>query len=148
MAEQLGEKTEQPTPRRLEEALKRGQIARSPEVQTVFVLLAALGALTFAGREIWTQFIGTTTMTLGHLHDTSLTAGSLQGYGISGVLVLLKCAGPIVLATVLGGLLAGAIQNRFNTASEVLTPNWNRLSPVEGFKRIFSKLMFTPVALG
>jgi flagellar biosynthetic protein FlhB len=148
MSEQLGEKTEQPTPRRLEEALKRGQIARSPEVQTVFVLLAGLGALTFAGREIWMQLIGTTTMTLAHLHDTSLAADSLQGYGISGVLILLKCAGPIVLATVLGGLLAGAIQNRFNTASEVLTPDWNRLNPVEGFKRIFSKRMLTPVALG
>ena len=59
-------------------------------------------------------------MTLGHLHDTTITADSLQGYGVSGVLVLLKCVGPVVLATALAGLLAGAIQNRFNTASEVL----------------------------
>jgi flagellar biosynthetic protein FlhB len=50
----------------------------------------------------------------------------------------LRCAGPVVLATALGGLLAGAIQNRFNTASEALTPDWNRVNPVEGFKRIFS----------
>ena len=41
----------------------------------------------------------------------------------------------------LAGLLAGAIQNRFNTASEALTPNWNRLNPVEGFKRLFSVRM-------
>ena len=51
--EPTGEKTEQPTPRRLEDAIKKGQIARSAEVQTVFVLLGALAALTFAGREIW-----------------------------------------------------------------------------------------------
>ena len=42
MSEQLGEKTEQATPRKLEEALKKGQFPRSAEVQTVFVLAAAL----------------------------------------------------------------------------------------------------------
>jgi flagellar biosynthesis protein FlhB len=148
MAEQLGEKTEQPTPRRLENAIKKGQIARSAEVQTVFVLIGALTALTFAGREIWQQLVSTAVLTLGHLYDTTLTGNALQGYGVSGVLILLKCVGPVVLATALAGLLAGAIQNRFNTASEVLTPNWNRLNPVEGFKRIFSVRMFTPTAIG
>jgi flagellar biosynthesis protein FlhB len=56
MSEQVGEKTELPTQRKLEESLKRGQIPRSAEVQTVFVLLGGLGALTFAGPEIWHQF--------------------------------------------------------------------------------------------
>jgi flagellar biosynthetic protein FlhB len=56
--ESIGEKTEQPTPRKLEEAIKKGQIARSAEVQTVFVLVGALAALTFAGREIWAQLVG------------------------------------------------------------------------------------------
>jgi flagellar biosynthesis protein FlhB len=41
MAEQAGEKTEHPTPRRLEEAIKQGQFPRSAEVQTVFVLATA-----------------------------------------------------------------------------------------------------------
>ncbi|MFO1486955.1 MAG: EscU/YscU/HrcU family type III secretion system export apparatus switch protein [Verrucomicrobiota bacterium] len=147
MSEHTGEKTEQPTQKKLEDALKQGQIARSPEVQTVFVLLAGLGALSFAGREIWQQLVTTTVLTLGHLHDTQLSAASLQGYGVSGVLVLMRCAGPIVLATMLGGLLAGTIQNRFNTASEVLSPNFNRLNPVEGFKRIFSTHMLAPTAI-
>lgn len=133
-----GEKTEQPTAKKLEEAISKGQIARSPEVQTVFVLLAGLAALTFTGRDTWLQFVNTTVLTFGHLHDTTLTTTALQGYAISGTLVFLRCAGPVVLATALAGLLAGAIQNKFNTASDVLTPDWNRLNPVEGFKNIFS----------
>ena len=133
-----GEKTEQPTPRRLEEALKHGQIARSAEVQTAFVLLGAVAALTFAGPEMWRQLVGASVMTFSHLHDTTLTTGALQGYAVSGTLVFLKCAAPVVIATMLSGLLAGAIQNRFNTASEALTPNWNKLNPVEGFQRVFS----------
>ncbi len=146
--ESSGEKTEQATPRRLEDAIKRGQIAQSAEVQTVFVLMGALAAMGFAGREIWQQFVSAITMTLGHLHDTTITQNSLQGYSITGLLVVAKCVGPIVLATSLAGLLAGAIQNRFNTASEVLTPDWNRVNPVTGFGRIFSARMFVPTLVG
>jgi flagellar biosynthesis protein FlhB len=138
MSEQLGEKTEQPTPRRLEEALKKGQIPQSAEVQTVFVLLGGLAALVFAGQDVWKELVGAMVGSLGHLHDTSLTASELQGYAITGTLSLLKCTGPVLLATALAGLVAGAVQNRFNTASEALTPDWNRINPVEGFRRMFS----------
>ena len=149
MAEEhdIGEKTEQPTQRKLEEALKHGQIARSAEVQTAFVLLGALGALTFAGPEMWRQLVSTSIMTFSHLHDTTLTTGSLQGYAVGGTLVFLKCAAPVVIATMMAGLLAGAIQNRFNTASEALTPNWNKLNPVEGFKRLFSGRSAVPTLI-
>jgi flagellar biosynthetic protein FlhB len=138
MSEQLGEKTEQPTQRRLEEALNKGQIAQSAEVQTAFVLLGGLVALAFSGQDTWKLLITTTVASLSHLHDTSLSINELQGYAVTGTLILLKCVGPVLVATALAGLLAGAIQNRFNTASEALTPDWNRLNPIEGFKRIFS----------
>jgi flagellar biosynthetic protein FlhB len=147
MSEQQGEKTEQPTPRRLEDALKKGQIARSAEVQTAFVLLGGVAALAFSGQEIWKQLVGSTVISLGHLHDTPVTADALQGYAVVGTLVLVKCVSPVLLATALAGLLAGAIQNRFNTASEALTPDWNRLNPVEGFKKLFSGHMLAPVAI-
>jgi flagellar biosynthetic protein FlhB len=146
MAEHTGEKTEQPTPRRLEDALKRGQIARSTEVQTVFVLMGGLAALSFFGQETWRNLTGVTMAMLGHLHDTSISNSSLQGFAVSGALLVIKCAGPIVFATALAGLLAGAIQNRFNTASEALTPDWNRINPVEGFKRVFSTNTLVPTA--
>jgi len=144
MAEDKGDKTEAPTARKLEDALKKGQIAHSAEVQTVFVLMGGLAALSFAGNEIWQQLVTTTVALLGHLHDTTISSGSLQAYAVSGTLIFLKCAGPVVLATMLGGLLAGAIQNRFNTASEALTPDWNRVNPMEGFKRTFSMRQFVP----
>ena len=71
----------------------------------------------------------------------------MQGYAIGATFVFLKCAAPVVLATALGGLLAGAIQNRFNTASEALTPDWTRVNPVTGFQRLFSARMIAPTAL-
>jgi flagellar biosynthetic protein FlhB len=147
MSERTGERTEQPTPRRLEEALKRGQIARSPEVQTAFVLLGGLAALAFGGQDMWRQLVSSMALSLGHLHDTTLSMDALQGYAVTGALILLKCVAPVLIATLLGGLLAGGIQNRFNTASEALTPDWNRLNPIEGFKRIFSVHLAAPAII-
>ena len=147
MSEQVGEKTEQPTQRKLEEAIKHGQTPRSAEVQTVFVLLASVAALTFSGRESWGQLVNASVSTFSHLHSTPLSANSLQAYGVAGVLVLLKCAGPLVLATMLAGLLAGAMQSRFQTASEVLAPDWGRVNPLEGFKRLCSARSAVPTAL-
>jgi flagellar biosynthesis protein FlhB len=138
MSEHAGEKTEQATPRRLEEAQKQGQIARSSEVQTAFVLLAVICALSFTGHETWHTMMVTAAAVLGHLHDTPLSLGAMQAYGWRSSLVFLQCGAPVVFAAMMGGLLAGTIQNRFSTASEALGVHWERLNPTEGFKRIFS----------
>jgi flagellar biosynthesis protein FlhB len=138
VSEQTGEKTEQPSARRLEDAKNRGQIARSPEVQTAFVLLAMLGAFSFTGRELWQTLAMTLSGSLSHLHDTPLSINAMPGYALHAALLFLRCTGPIVLAAMLGGLLAGGVQNRFNSAPEALGIQWERLSPVTGFQRVFS----------
>jgi flagellar biosynthetic protein FlhB len=145
--EQVGEKTEMPTQRRLEEAQQKGQIPKSPEVQTFFVLLASVCAISFTGREMWFTLSDTTASILGHLHDTSMAEASLQGYAIKGTLLFLTLAGPIVLAAMLGGVLAGGIQNRFTTTPEALGFNIERLNPTEGLKRVFSMRSAVPTAM-
>jgi len=147
MSEQLGEKTEQATPRKLEEALKKGQFPRSAEVQTVFVLAAALLALMFTGSEIWRQLGLTLSTTLGHLHSFPVTPSAMQKQFIDAVLVVVKCVWPVLLATILGGLLAGGIQSRFQTASEALTVDWGRVNPATGFKRLVSMKAAAPAAM-
>ena len=148
MSEDTGEKTEEPTARRLEESVKHGQIPRSAEVQTVFVLMGGMAALMFYGQEMWRQLVETMVLTLSHLHDTSLSINSLQGYAVSGSLLLIKCVAPVVLATLFGGLLAGGIQTRFRTTSEVLSFDWERVSPMKGFKRLFSRNAAVSTGIG
>jgi flagellar biosynthetic protein FlhB len=132
----------------MEDALKRGQgVPRSAEVQIVAVLMGGLAALVFSGAETWHLLANTTILTLSHLHDTELSANSLQGYGLSGVWLVIKCAGPVVLGCALAGLVVGATQSRFNTASEVLSINWNRINPIEGFKRYFTSRSFVPILI-
>jgi flagellar biosynthetic protein FlhB len=148
MSEQAGEKTEKPTGKRLEDALNRGQIARSGEVQTVFVLGGAMLALGLTGGEIWRTLGASCAMTLGHLHDTPMTINGMQGSALKGALVLGHCVWPIMAATVTGGLLAGGIQTRFRASPEALGINWERLSPVAGFQKLFSIRSAVSTALG
>src|SRR5271156_1637691 len=116
MSEQTGEKTEQATGKRLEEAYRKGQFAKSQEIQTVFVLTAALTALGFSGAEIWQIMANTMAAVLAHLHDTPITSNAMQGYAISSALVFGHCVWPVLIATMLGGLLAGGLQTRFRIA--------------------------------
>lgn len=133
-----GERTEQATGKRLEEAIRQGQIARSPEIQTVFVIGAALTALSFSGRETWATLGSLMSGTLAHLHDTPVTFASMQGYFGNAALVVGKCVWPVLAATVLAALLAGGLQTRFRTTPEVLGFHIERLNPIEGFRRLFS----------
>jgi flagellar biosynthesis protein FlhB len=147
VAEHAGEKTEQASPRRLEEAIKKGQFARSAEVQTLFVLVFGIMGLKFAGPEIWRILTGAQIGILGHLHEMPMSANLLQKYAIEGTLALLGATGPVVVAIMAGSLLAGGMQSRFQTASEALEVKWEKLNPVEGLKRIFSIRSAMPTAL-
>lgn len=144
---QAGEKTEKPTPKRLEEAIKQGQFPRSAEVQTVFVLLGGLMAIKFIGPDLWNRLGFAQTAILGHLNEIPLTLNAMQGYAITAATTFTSCVGPILLGAAAGGLVAGSIQNRFQTASEALAPKWERLNPVEGFKRIFSGRSLVPTGV-
>ena len=147
MAESRGDKTEQATPRRLEEALKQGQFARSAEVQTVFVLFGGMLALLFSGHETWRHLSQTMSGTLGHLHDFPVKIDGMQKFFIDLFLVLGTCVWPVLAATAVGGLLAGGIQSRFRTASEVLEAKWERINPLDGWKRVFSWRAALPTAI-
>ena len=138
MSEQTGEKTEQPTQRRLDEAWAHGQFARSQEIQTVFVLGGGFMALMFSGRDTWQLLVKMMGGTLGHLHELPLAPSALQGYLLKSFWVVAQCVWPVLAGTAIAGLLAGGLQSRFRTASEALQLNWARINPMEGLKRIFS----------
>jgi flagellar biosynthetic protein FlhB len=147
MSEQQGDKSEQPTMRRMEEAIKQGQFAKSAEIQTVFVLSAAVCALLFTGLETWDYLANTMRGILSNLHLIPVSFNTLPAYSLSAAWVVAKCVGPVVIGAMVGGLLAGVIQNRFNTSSEALRVNWDRLNPVNGFERVFSMRQAMPTLL-
>jgi flagellar biosynthetic protein FlhB len=136
------QKTEQPTGKRLGEAVERGQFARVPEMQVVFTLAAALSMIVFIGNacvqrlgEFWVGIF--TRFTAMEIRPESVT--SLFGETL---LMLAPIVLPVLFATAGAALLAGGLQSGFNLSPKALGFKWERLDPTEGFGRIFSKQVF------
>lgn len=147
MAEQRGEKTEQATPRRLEEAWKKGQFARSSEIQTVFVLFGGILAMLFTGGESWRNLGQLMYGTLARLHETPALFENMQRFAIDTLMVAGACLWPILAATTVGGLLAAGFQSRFRTASDAIEVNWDRINPINGFQKLFSLRSAMPTGI-
>lgn len=134
-----GEKTEQATPRRREEARKKGQVFKSNDLNSAVVLVVGTVAvfLTFpymleSFKAFATVFIlerGLKEFSNPYAHQ--LLVETLWATG--------KMIWPVFLATFLAALLITYLQVGFVMSGEPLIPKLERLNPVEGFKRIFSK---------
>jgi flagellar biosynthetic protein FlhB len=141
-----GEPTEEPTPKRLEEARKKGEIARSRDLSGAAVFAAAVVALTLLGSS-----------SLGHLlalMHTALrravsaapppgapplamwpVAGASLGHALSSGL---SAALPLLAACVAAAVLVGAAQARGLLTLYPVTPRLDKLDPGAGLKRLFS----------
>lgn len=148
MSEEAGEKTEQASHKKIEEAYAQGQFPRSAEIQTAAVLFAGLISLQLAGPQIWRHIVEAYVGILGHLHDIPLNQDLLQSYAARALLAFGAMVGPVVLSCAGAAVLVGLLQSRFTTASEVLDLKWDKLNPADGLKRMFSARAVMPAVLG
>lgn len=133
------ERTEDPTQKRLDEAVKRGDVVKSQEVNTWFVMAAAtLALMAFsesAGSGLATTFRGL----IANAHSLKLDGGGLRYLAEKiGIEVVAAIAIPFLLLVIasIGGNL---IQHRLVWSVEALQPKLSKISPLAGLKRLFSK---------
>jgi len=133
-----GEKTEKATPRRRQEARKKGQVVKSIELVTVVVF-----ALTFLVLRIWLPNMALEFQKLfTHLSQVAtdeVTVKTVNKLAREITLSLVKMVGPVMLTAMVAGLVANIMQVGFLFVSEPLKFDLNRINPINGFKRIFSK---------
>lgn len=129
-------KTEEPTPKRLEEAHDEGRFARSVELQVVFTMLSFFLAVVFTLEGRIHELTKTVTMLWGKMHRYPLSIDSAT-WGIRYLVALaLYLLGPMLIALVLGSLLGGGIQSGFRLSWKALGFKWERISLEEGWKRL------------
>jgi flagellar biosynthetic protein FlhB len=136
--EDRSQRTEKPTPRRLQKAREKGQVARSAEIPGVLVLAGFLIFCRVAGGGWLDRMEGMLVDALGGLAIPDITPTSLIAIfrstaGVAGAL-LLPPLGVLAAAGVAGNLLQGPPP----LTLEPLKPNFGRLDPVKNFGRVFS----------
>src|SRR5262245_10545506 len=139
MADQVGERTERPSVKRLKEARERGQVAVSRDVSMAMGSLAATGVLVAAGSFLLQRLAATVTDGLSHFGDAPLRemkGEDLVPLLMSGGALVALTAGPIALAAAATGVLSSVLQSGFNFSTSPLTPKFSRLSPANGFKKL------------
>lgn len=132
------EKTEEPTQKKLDDAFKKGDVAKSQEVNSWFVMLAATLFIAIFASDMATSLSLQLKTFLGQAHDLPADGDSLRALvkvlalGLLGAMAL-----PIVLI-VAAGIAGNLIQHRPLLSTEPITPKFSKISPLAGFKRLFS----------
>ncbi|MEZ5065297.1 MAG: flagellar biosynthesis protein FlhB [bacterium] len=139
MAESTGqERTESATPRRRQKAREEGNVARSMEVNSVIVLVAGLAGLAALGPRM-TEHTGALTTdlfrALAQPLDEGLAVTLAHRVATTFAWVICPFAGVVALA----GLGANLAQTGIVLSGKPLMPKPDRLSPLTGLKKIFSK---------
>ena len=139
------EKTEKPTPRRLQEARKKGNIARSMDVNTAVVLIAAVAALKLQFGAMGTRMIDLTTTFFTQLPKDDITTRELHHLFLLLGWQFFLIVGPCLAIILAGGLAANYLQVGVLFTSEPLRPHLEKINPIAGFKRILSRRSFVEV---
>ena len=142
----MEERTEAATAKRLDDARKKGQVARSPELSAAAVLLAS-GAGLYAmaaplASTLAALMSGSLKFNPQTIADESAAIGLLQ----SSMLSVLLATAPVLALTMLAAFAAPLVVGGWNFSTEALGLKLNRISPLNGFKRMFS--MRSAVELG
>ena len=143
------QKTEPATGKKLGEAYGRGEFAKSPDVQVVFILIAALVVMTISGPDIARSARVFTATCLQNIGTGTLNNETLLARGFEGVRCFFEMVTPLLIACFVAAVLAGGLQSHFRLTPEVLGLKFDRLNFINGFKNIFKigSLMTMPFDL-
>lgn len=134
-----GERTEQATPRRREEARRKGQVAVSHELLSAISFISGIMIISSLIPNFYRQFMLLFRNYIRGMYIEDITIQKTQKIMIDlsyqVFLILIPILGVIFVVI----LLVGFVQTGFLFSSEAITPRFSRINPLMGIRRIFSK---------
>lgn len=141
------QKTELPSQKRIEEAQEKGQFAKSTEIGAVCGLFAALGVLTFtleSSSQRMTRYAGGLFSRVAEVgRDPSHAISEIGEAGKTAATIL----SPVLCAVMIAAVIAGGVQSGFRLSPKAIGFKPERLDPIAGFGRVFSKKTLTNAGL-
>ncbi len=139
MAEFEGqEKTEQPSSKKLEDARKKGQVAKSIEVNSLAIVVTGLITIFFLQSYIGQRVSSFSINIFNSLDVLPNKLSLLSNLAFDWFMFFFSVMAPIMTAIVIVGLASNIAQVGFKLSPEALQPKFSKLNPVSGIKRIFS----------
>jgi flagellar biosynthesis protein FlhB len=136
-SEMGGERTEEPSQRRLQEARERGQIPRSRELTNFATMIAGSAMIVATGASLTARLSQTMRRGLvideNSLRGTDSMLSTLGNACTSAVIAVIPVFGALMGLA----LLASVVLGGWNFSAQALMPDFSRLSPMSGLKRVF-----------
>jgi len=132
------EKSEKATPRRRKEAREKGNIPKSTEVNSAFVLIAGILGLRIFGPGLFAKLMRVMEVVFSQLTAIEITQQNVPDFALTGLKFAGLMIAPVVCMVMIAGLSANLIQGGFLLTSEPIKPKFSKISPLTGFKRMFS----------
>ena len=140
MPENTGqERTEQATPKRKQDARKKGQVAQSKEISSVMILMVATAFFYFAGSWMFwnlSEFVTGVYKNIDTLRFTDVADAS--AFSVEILYKFLSVLLPFLIPISIAGFLANIFQVGFQINSEAMAPKFSKLNPISGMKRFVS----------
>jgi flagellar biosynthetic protein FlhB len=142
------DRTEEPTQKKLDEAIKRGDVAKSIEINTLFVLGGFALCLILLSSHVSRSLTLDLRAFLMNAHQVPSDGAGMTAIGEKAVWITLAAAGLPILVVSVAALMGGALQHRPLWTFQPLAPKFSRISPLNGFKRLFGKEAFVQFGKG
>lgn len=134
----VGERTEQPTQKRRQDARRRGQVAVSREVDTAISLFAAFMAFRLLGPRVWNGLQQLMAETFAEVGSDPLHSDLAAALGTDLVWRSVMLLIPLVAMVGVFGVLSGVLQTGGVFSLQAIKPQPSRVSPLKGAKRVFA----------
>ena len=136
--ESFQERTEEATPRRREEARKKGQVAKSRELASVAVLLAGILTLFWGSDFFYRQLSSILHFYFQNAASISVDTADIQPLAVLALRQMALVMAPLLSVMFAVAILANLLQVGPLLAPEHIKPKWSNISPLSGMKRLFS----------
>ncbi|MBM3116198.1 flagellar biosynthesis protein FlhB [Jeongeupia naejangsanensis] len=132
------ERTEPPSPKRLEDARKKGQIPRSQELASFSVLMTGMVAIAMTGPALLNSLKQVMRSEFTFSRATLVDPMQMHTHFIKACESMLWACLPVFAACALAALLAPMLMGGWLFSTEAMAPNFGRLNPASGIKRMLS----------
>ncbi|WP_345979408.1 flagellar biosynthesis protein FlhB [Sulfurimonas sp. HSL3-2] len=137
MAEDAGEKTEEPTAKKIEDARKKGNVPKSQDASGVITLFVAILAILMLFNFMSEHLVFLVKYFFSML-GTELTRDTLMNIAMVSMREFLIIVIPLSLVVAIAGVLAALAQFGFLFNSDAIAPKFEKLNPISGLKNLFS----------
>ncbi|MES2906496.1 MAG: flagellar biosynthesis protein FlhB [Pseudomonadota bacterium] len=131
-------KTEEPTQKKLDEAYKKGDVAKSQELPTLFILFGAMLVILIGSGPLMFSLAKSLQGIFANAADIPVDGGHLRVLLLQMIKAILIAVALPFMAFVVCGLAGHVIQHRFVWSTEPIIPKFSKVSPLAGLKRMFS----------